>query len=234
MKRLPKALSTDHKTYIPTGKLQKIFLSKLAHMETQIGKKFSKAQQRYKRYFNKKVLVTPNFRVGESWFLERPPENALSQSKRLAGEEKSKFLPKVTGSFKVLADNRDTVTIYYKGITNTIYIDRATAVPGCENERRGQGNVEDDAQVTEEQQISYANSEKADKKSKEPATEATETQTEYVVDHIIGHKKVRNKIHYRVRWYGYTAEDVTIEPAKNTPQKFITSYWKRQKKKATL
>lgn len=152
-------------------------------------------------------------------------------SERLAGEDKSKLLPKATGPFKVIAANPDKVTVDEQGITNIISIDRATAVPGGEREGSGQSDGVEDAQATEEQEANYEN---GDAIVAEPATEAQEAKvrSEYVVDLIVGHKRFRNKRHYSARWYLQTYQNDTIEPAKNITKHFITCL-ERQKEKAT-
>lgn len=92
-----------------------------------------------------------------------------------------------------------------------------------------------DSQATYEQLSIHGNSKDAGAIEKETATEtqAIEKSTEYVFDRVIGGTKVRNKRHYRVRWYLYTSKDEKIDPAKNNPQHFITRYRNLQNKKAT-
>lgn len=55
---------------------------------------------------------------------------------------------------------------------------------------------------------------------------------EWVVEKLFGQKKVRKKLHYRVRFYDYIANEDMIDLANNITQKFILFYSDLQKKMA--
>lgn len=66
-----------------------------------------------------------------------------------------------------IASISDTVTVYEKGIPNSILIDLSTSFLDGKIERRGPGNSVKDAQETKTQRPDYGNSENADATAKD-------------------------------------------------------------------
>lgn len=55
---------------------------------------------------------------------------------------------------------------------------------------------------------------------------ASQGDVEYAIDCIVEHLITRESVQYRVRWYGYTPEKDTFEPADGLSQASIDRYWR--------
>lgn len=50
------------------------------------------------------------------------------------------------------------------------------------------------------------------------------TNFEHVKEHLLQHQRISNKTLYRVRRYGFDADDDTLDPESQTPAYFVTRY----------
>ena len=59
---------------------------------------------------------------------------------------------------------------------------------------------------------------------KPPPKEAVK---KFIVEKLIDDKKIKNKIHYLVKWKNFTESNNTWEPKDNIPKEFIDEYKKK-------
>lgn len=89
-------------------------------MTDKAGRSLSKAQEKYKRYFDQKVRFAPTITSNDLVFVDKLPPSAKTQAEQMSGIPRSKLLPKSDGPYPVICCDGHTVTIREDGIQNTI------------------------------------------------------------------------------------------------------------------
>ena len=223
----PNIISGDVSTAVPddlpdedlsTAKLKKRILRDLQKGLEQAKTRMTKAQKRYKDDFDKNVHKTVTVQPGDYVFVDRPkrPLKGTDSSRDATYNPGLKLLPKSTGPFLVTKANADTVTIEEDGLQNTVSIDRvwkdesSTANPVRESEREVSADPEGphgDELIEEDPEMG---------------------PDHYAVDKIVGHEEGPTGMLYKIRWYGYSPRDDTMEPEENIPTNFIRRYWQQK------
>lgn len=180
----------------------------------------TQAQAQYKRHFDKSVSVLPEFRPSEEIFLDRPPGFSATALENEDGHRR--LLPRTTGPYRVIAADKNTITIDRDVLRNTVAIDRVTLAP-----------PEPTAGLTAKptRKLRAPPPVTVDPNITVPA--ATDTQlppdTEFAIDRIVRHGEEGDGTPiYRVRWYGYFPRDDTWELTGNIPDNFLCSYHARR------
>ena len=214
------AVPPDRHTEPTTAQMKRITMRRLRQVLARASEKMTQAQAQYKRHFDKTVSALPEFRPGEEIFLDRPPDFSATALENEDGHRK--LLPKTTGPYRVISSNENTVIIDRDGLRDTVAIDRVTRAPPMATSRQPEtltGRRRKPPPVT------------VDPESTVPVTgEASPTpEREFAIDRIVGHGEDNDGLPiYRVRWYGYSPQDDTWEPAGNIPDNFLRRYHARQ------
>lgn len=77
-------------------------LQVIALKKTGVSRRLSRAQQRYKRCFNKKVRREPTFKTEDYVFIERPHLASIASDavNRITNAGHNKFLRQTSGQYK--------------------------------------------------------------------------------------------------------------------------------------
>ena len=179
-------------------------LRKLPDALDRARTKLTASQKQYKDDFDRKVCFHPVFGTGEFVYVARPPRplTSVEQRTRAQGtpgtdELSVMLLPRTEGLFRVRSATDTTVLIEQDAVENRVSIDRVTKMP------HRPGYTVTPATTTN------------------PGAKAATPGAEYVVDRIVGHRRTRGGVEYKVRWYGYTALEDTYEPADGLLQPFV-------------
>ena len=176
----------------------------------------TKAQQRYKHDFDRRVRTLLRVEPDQMVFVDKP-EDYEGKHQDPTGEDSTtkKLSYRTTGSYKVLKANDSTVTIEQDGLQVTVSLDPVTVDPVKGSGRYLNG---------EEHSTSLGYN--------PPGDMAQETlDPEYVVERIVDHEGTGDALRYRVRWYGYAAKDDTWEKAARLPLNFTKRYWNQVEKR---
>ncbi|KAJ0178272.1 hypothetical protein K1T71_006095 [Dendrolimus kikuchii] len=83
-------------------------------------------------------------------------------------------------------------------------------------DERGQDSGDEDASQSDEEPITSKETKKGrnskSKAKKKKSTKDQKVEEEYEVEKIVDSKKIKGKLHYLIRWKGYTSESDTWEP----------------------
>ena len=177
--------------------------------------KLTSHQKRMKDNFDQKVRQQPTIRRGDRIFINRPTKQVIATDAEaeLSDGISRKLLRLTTGIPYTVTDVRDkNVQVNHDGIPTWVSIDRVTVVPAHDPAASTPNTPHMEAptlQPTGQQQPSGT------------------TEVEYAIDRLVDHADIEGTPHYRVRWYGYTANNDTWEPADNLPNRMISLYHKR-------
>lgn len=94
-------------------------------MPTKTDKTLKEAQTRYKKHFAESERNLPTISPVDYVYLDRWP-SLKTAAERMAGEPRSKLLPKAADPFRVTDLTSHTITIDEDGLSNIIPIYRAT------------------------------------------------------------------------------------------------------------
>jgi hypothetical protein len=165
------------------------------------------AQRKYKENFDKNARVAnPRF-CPNSWiFLRKESSNP---------EGKSKLDEIAEGPYRVIKSEGQTLVIRIGEVDVLLSANRVTHNPSPQTETIPHGDNLDDSH----------------RKLRNDTSDPTPKETdwpEYVLDNIVGLRKVEDGTwRYRDRWYGYTREDDTWEPAAHISDNVMPSYHRR-------
>lgn len=84
------------------------------------GRNVGKSQERYKRYFDRKVRCKQTVTKNDPVFADKHPQSEKRQTEQLYGLSRSKLLPKPDGPSQSVFCDGHSVKIREEGIPNTI------------------------------------------------------------------------------------------------------------------
>ena len=188
---------------LSTGPFDKMaWLKRLRVLVETANTELGKAQNRYKKNFDKRIKVrSDNITTGCAVFLRR---DGVSP-----GEKQHKLSPIVDGPYRVISKDRKTCVIARSNTeTERVSLDRVTRAPDevIPNTAAGPSTTPS---------------------TYEPSRQATEEED--VIDTIINHRTENNEIRYRIRWYGRQPSEDTWEPIDNLPRSQVVRYYRRKK-----
>jgi Chromo (CHRromatin Organisation MOdifier) domain len=165
------------------------------------------AQRKYKENFDKNARVANPRYCPNSWvFLRKESKNP---------EGKSKLDEIAEGPYRVIKAENSTLVIRIGNDDVRVSASRVTRAPRPPVEVPPHGD----------------NSVDSHRVSRKDPTDLTPTETEepeYVMDKIVGLRKENDGTYrYRVRWYGYSREEDTWEPADHISDNVIRRYHRR-------
>lgn len=112
-------------TYTPYSRnLRLNILQHLQLMFCHEDKRTELAQAAYKRYFDRKVRLSPTIQTGQGVYLNRPPVYVQTKNEKAAHLPKSKFASKSEGPYRVVRAIPRTVTICEDDIEYKVSVDR--------------------------------------------------------------------------------------------------------------
>ena len=116
---------------LSAAKLKKKILRDLQKTLAETKSKMTRAQERYKQDFDKRVYKTLRVKPGDYVFIDRPKRQlkAASSDKDETYNPSLKLLPRTTGPFLVKKANEDTIVVEEDGLLNTVSIDRVSLAP---------------------------------------------------------------------------------------------------------
>ena len=190
-------------------------LDKLRLMSARAEEKARRAQVSYKRYFDRRVRHVPQFEVGDWVYIDNPPNLNMQTS---TDEVSRKLKPKKAGPYQVKQVHSHTAVVDEDGLLNTVSTDRLTIAKHA--------NEDVDAEAGDAFRSN-------DGQHDHDGTVDDDRKNEYVVDKIVRHVDDEGDTKYVVRWYGYGADEDTVEPAEHLPRHFIDRYWKRVGRQTT-
>ena len=191
-------------------------LKRLRYALSRAKVNLTKTQQRYKHDFDKRMRTLLRVEPGPMISVNKPADYE-GKHQDPTGEDRTtkKLSYRTTGPYKVLETNDSTVTVEQDGLQVTVSLDRVTVDPvkGPGRYLNGEGH-------------STALGEKP-----HGDTAQGTLYPEYVVERTIDHEGTGNALRYRVRWYGYSAEEDTWEEASRLPPNFTKRYWAQVEKR---
>ena len=224
LSRNPKGILTESVGNLPEGTanvgspaaVKRNTLNRLRYALSRAKVNLTKAQQRYKNDFDKRVRTLLRVEPGQMVFVNKPAEYE-GKHQDPTGEDRTtkKLSYRTTGPYKVLKTSDSTVTVEQDGLQVTVSLERVTVDPV-----KGSGR--------------YLNGEGHSTALGENPHGDTAQGTldpQYVVERIIDHEGTGNALRYRVRWYGYGAEEDTWEEASRLPPNFTKRYWTQVEKR---
>ena len=187
------------------------------------------AQARYKANFDAKVSLIPQFTVGEYVVLDKPPLTA-DKTARADGEPATynKLQLPTSAPYPILQVRPHTLVIEIDGIPITVAIDRCSKYPVTIDTEINSDLTHTPAQQEQPPREGINSEVNQELPNVEPDDLMDE---EYVVDSVVDSQQVGDELYYKVRWYGYTANADTWEPASSLPQHFITAYHNHSSRK---
>ena len=196
---------------LTTVQVKRNILRRLRKSLQQANRRLTQAQKRYKDDFDKKVKFALDVQPGQWVFVDRPPRTLLPEEKQ--NDVTRKLLPRSTGPYEVTKTTGDTVTIKQDGLLNTVSIDRVALAPAPATRETTRTVTADPEGPFAEQQV---------EEDEEPIA------VEFAIDQVVGHEFTPDGMKYKVRWYGWTAKDDTMEPEAHIPYNFVKRYWDKQ------
>lgn len=125
------ALPTNGFSNVPPRALRLQLLTRLADMKARTYSRIKVSQGRYKRHYDRRVHVTPYFKVGQQAFIDQPQGVALaSKADRTARAAYDKLMHCTKGLNTIFQVDSHTITVNEDGIHSTVSIDRAKHAPG--------------------------------------------------------------------------------------------------------
>lgn len=201
--------------------------------------KLTAVQQRYKVNFDRKVTYRPVMRTGDFVFIDKPPRTLRPGPEQTIEDNldrSRKLLPISEGPYRVQSATDTVVKVLQDGVTVSVSIDRVTKVPNdpagvqpqgddgplpTQDTVYDRGDGDDHEETTWE--TDYGNGDGQDMRN---TTWVEADDREFVIDKLVGHRRIPTGMQYRVRWYGYDPTEDTFEPAEHLPQPFIDRYWR--------
>lgn len=191
-------------------------------MQARATKRASVAKQKYMTNFNEKDGQDPVFEEGDLVYLDINPSITFKE----ADSSSQKIRTKTTGSYRIITVQPSTVTVGKDGFLDTVSIDRVS-IAQHEDECDTYPQL---SQLFDELPAGKEDTSIAEGKP----NEAEQGKDDYVVNKIDGHTVQDGQILYRVRWYGYFAEDDTAKAEENIPSPFIRCYRQRRPSPITI
>lgn len=108
----------------PEEKIRMRLLIWLSLITNKFGKKMTKSKNSDKKCFDKSVKYIPKLQPGSEVYLDKPPPSAWTKSELLSGEPRYKIQSRTTGTYNVLSETSNFVTIRDDGIQKKVSIDR--------------------------------------------------------------------------------------------------------------
>jgi transposase InsO family protein len=183
------------------------FLARLRGLMPLARQQLADAQERYKKNFDRTVREKNNELSVGDWCYLRKEEYPLGVNPKLTDQ--------VTGPYEIVETDGRTFSLRMDDRVEQVTSDRVTPAPKPQILRQEvQPTVEDD-----QPQSGERDSSEDGKIIHEP---------EYVFEKICGAKKLRDgELRYKVRWYGYSSEEDSWEPASHLPKDAIKRYHRK-------
>ena len=202
----------------------KRFTAAVKELAAGATEKLTKAQERYKRDFDKRVRPLTHAKTGDMVYVSREQPTRASPGDN---PRKHKLSSKAIGPFEVLDSDQHTVTV----LREDGFIERVTRNRTSRAPKRDQGTNRTAQQNSEEspgkntREVEYR-----------PGTTAVRTpgdeddSAEYhVVDRVIKYLPEEDK--FLVRWAGYGPTDDTMEPPSHLRWNTMVQFFRSAKKK---
>jgi hypothetical protein len=182
------------------------FLTRLRGLMPLARQRLADAQERYKKKFDRTVREkSKELSVGDwGYLLKEEYTPGVNQ----------KLTDQVTGPYEIVETNGRTFTLQMDDHVERVTSDRVTLAPNPQT-------LPKEVQLPSEQDQppGERNPDDDGENIREP---------EYVFEMICGAKKLRDgKLRYKVRWYGYSSEDDSWEPASHLPKDAIKRYHRK-------
>ena len=200
------------------------FIVRLDETLRQASQRLHAGQERYKRAYDRTVrLGNANLATDDLVFV------------RDEDSDESKLSFKTLGSFRVIVNNGNTITVDYDGVHQRINSDRVTPVPKPDVTVKPNASSRASAPpaLADSREPSPARSEFADKDGENSPYSASQPHSgsendapmEYVIDKVVDHCTTANGKEFLVKWYGY--HDLTWEPKSRIPPALTSAYLRK-------
>lgn len=102
------------------------FLSQIRKLVTQSRSSLAKAQEKYKKYFDRHVRPLAKVATGDMVYLERQASSSQETGRK---KRRHKLSPKADGPYPVVSTTDHTITIVCDGLNEKVYRNRVAKFP---------------------------------------------------------------------------------------------------------